>query len=187
MAKSVTKPALMLQLQRQLDKNRSAVIDTFKPLPLNVLNWKQNKKEWSVLQCFDHLIMTGKYYAPRIEKALLNPIPSPPANDIYTPSFWGGIYAHYAFNPKYKFPAVSIIQPENSSNLTLDVLDRYLAKLVQIEALFDQIVPLDVSRTLVSIEVGIKFNFGDILRIAVYHDDLHVGQARRVLALQNST
>ena len=128
--------------------------------------------------------MTGKYYALRIEKALTASTPAPLANDMYTPSFWGRIYMHFSFNPKYKFPALPIIQPDLSSNLTFDVLDRYLTKLDQIDTLFEQAVRLDVSRTLVPIELGIKFNFGDILRITVYHDDLHIGQARRVLALQ---
>lgn len=183
MAKQINKQVFMLRLERQLDKNRAAVNETFKDLSPEILNWKQNRKEWSILQCFDHLLLTHKYYDPRIAQGFSSPAPVQ-RPDVYTPSFLGGIYMHFAFNPKYKFPARRDIYPDISSNLSPATLDRYLAKLEEIRELFGQAAAYDLAQTRVPIEKKIRFNMGDVLQIAVYHDNLHVGQARRVLALQ---
>jgi hypothetical protein len=57
----------------------------------------------------------------------------------------------------------------------------YLRRQDALCAILDQVGPVDLSRTSVPLEKGIRFNLGDCLKILVYHDGLHIDQARRVL------
>lgn len=42
--------------------------EVFGNLDLGQLNWKPSAEEWSVAQCFDHLIVTNTDYFPLIKK-----------------------------------------------------------------------------------------------------------------------
>lgn len=137
--------------------------------------------EWSVLQCFDHLNLTHDYYAPKIAGGLAQQRPANRVNDIYGPSFWGRIYMHFSFNPRYSFPTAPEITPA-PDQLSRDVLQRYLSKQQALLATLDAVEALDLKGTRIPIEKFVRFNLGDCLKILVYHDRLHIGQAERVLA-----
>ena len=181
MAKPIAKAVFIAELQAQISENQTAVQQTFQPLSPTLLSQRPQPAEWSVLECVDHLNLTHEYYWPRVEQAIAEPVLAvAAANDAYKPSFWGRIYMHFAFNPKYSFPTADEITPSTAP--TAVVLDLYLAKQVALLQLLADIQLFDWRKTAVSIERGIKFNLGDCLRILVYHDRLHLGQARRALA-----
>lgn len=136
--------------------------------------------EWSILQCFDHLNLTHDYYAPKIAGGLAQQRPANREKDTYRPSFWGRIYMHFSFNPRYSFPTAPEITP-GAGELNRDVLHRYLAKQQELLATLETSAPLDVTGTAIPIEKFVRFNLGDCLKILVYHDRLHIGQADRVL------
>src|SRR6185295_11944976 len=81
------------------------------------LNWKPNADQWSVAQCFEHLIVINSSYFPRMEKI---------ANGEYKPSlqerlpllprFFGSMI-HKVVQPqaKRKFKADARFQPANSA------------------------------------------------------------------------
>ena len=62
------------------------------------------------------------------------------------------------------------------------VLEVYLAKQDGLLEILEQVDQIDLTRTPVPLEKGIKFNLGDCLKVLVYHDDLHIKQAKGVLA-----
>lgn len=136
--------------------------------------------EWSILQCFDHLNLTHDYYAPKIAGGLAQKRPASGTNDAYAPSFWGRIYMHFSFNPKYSFPTAPEITPA-AGDLNRKVLHRYLGKQRELLATLDAVEALDLRGTPIPIEKFVRFNLGDCLKILVYHDRLHIGQAARVL------
>lgn len=136
--------------------------------------------EWSILQCFDHLNLTHDYYAPKIAGGLAQKRPARAENDAYSPSFWGRIYMHFAFNPRYSFPTAPEITP-GAGDLNRDVLHRYLDKQQELLATLAAVEPLNLKETPIPIEKFVRFNLGDCLKILVYHDRLHMGQAAGVL------
>ena len=180
MAKPVKKTEFLTDLKTNIHKHSKVVSDVFAPLEEAQLNWRPDPKEWNALQCFDHLNLTHEYYLPKIKQALSNPKIAVPGQDIYKPSFWGRIYMYFAFNPKYSFPTAEAITPQATASH--EVLDIYLAKQETLVEMLEQVGEIDLRRTPVPLEKGIKFNLGDCLKVLVYHDDLHIEQAKGILA-----
>ena len=82
----ITKRVLFADLRSRIEEHVAGVTATsalrpssvepssgqavFQPLSDEQLNWQPDPKEWSILQCFDHLNLTHEYYRPKIELAL---------------------------------------------------------------------------------------------------------------------
>ena len=179
MADPVSKSDFLVDLRARIEHHRYLVTGTFQPLDDAALAWQPNPREWNILQCFEHNVQTHDYYTPKITQALQSPVRSTSAPDTVRPSFWGRIDMHFAFNPRYSFPTAAVITP--SKGLDRAILDTYLRRLDALCSILDQVGPVDLSRTPVPLEKGIRFNLGDCLKILVYHDGLHIDQAQRVL------
>jgi len=183
----INKTELFSDLRDRIDEHVEVVTAVFQPLSDEKLNWQPNPKEWSILQCFDHLNLTHEYYRPKIDLALQNPVAAQPEKDVYKPSFFGRIYMHFAFNPKYSFAAQGEMVPETATStssgqaVSRQVLETYLTKQTELIQTLDQCADVDLRHTPLPISTGVKFNFGDALKVLVYHDELHFGQARGVL------
>lgn len=182
----------LAELRDRIHEHADQVTSVFLELDDAQLAWRPRTGEWNVLQCFDHLNLTHDYYAPKVTGGLAQRLPANPTADSYAPSFWGRIYMYFAFNSKYSFPTAPAITPADDSLdrnvLHRDVLHRYLAKQEELLETLDAAAAIDLRATTVPIEKFVRFNLGDCLKILVYHDRLHVGQAERVLqALQESS
>jgi hypothetical protein len=156
------------------------VANIFQPLDDAALMWRPNPKEWSILICFDHLNQTYNYYQAKIERALAAPFLVEANEDNYRPSVWGGIYMFFALNPRMSFPTPAALMPTLSPERA--ALEQYLTKQQELLHLLSQLDRVDLARTRIPIEKSVAFNLGDCLKILVYHDSLHIRQARNVLA-----
>jgi hypothetical protein len=181
MAKIVEKSAFLDDLREKIQAHGEVVTAVFQPLTLAQLQWQPDPKEWNILQCFDHLNLTHDYYTPKIEAALASPQPAR-EQDVYQPSFWGRIYMYFSFNPKYSFPAAAEIAPNTAVPLDASTFAHYLSRQELFLDFLDRVNAADLSKTRIPIARGIQFNLGDCLKILAYHDELHIGQAQRVLA-----
>ena len=175
----ISKPDFLADLRGRIHQHADQVRRVFLELDDAQLAWSPQPGEWNVLQCFEHLNLTHDYYAPKIAGGLAQHRPVNPAADTYAPSFWGRIYMHFSFNPKYSFPTAPAITPA-ADNLDRAILERYLAKQRELLATLDAVESIDLRATTVPVEKFVRFNLGDCLKILVYHDRLHMGQAERV-------
>lgn len=180
MVQLITKSDLFYDLKTKTEQHCTVVETVFQPLDVATLSQQPNSKDWHILQCFDHLNLTHQYYRPKIDRALEAASLSRPDADFYKPSFWGRIYMHFSFNANYSFPTAAEITPD--ATLDKSVLDVYLAKQAELQAFIDSTEQIDLIKTKVALEKGVKFNVGDCLKVLVYHDELHINQAHRVLA-----
>ena len=172
------KPDFLADLRGRIHQHADQVQSLFLELDDGQLARQPAPGEWNVLQCFDHLNLTHGYYAPKIAGGLAQRRPVNSAADTYAPSFWGRIYMHFSFNPKYSFPTAPAITPA-ADNLDRAILERYLVKQRELLATLDAVGSIDLRATTVSVEKFVRFNLGDCLKILVYHDRLHIGQAER--------
>lgn len=179
MAKPLSKPDFLTGLRTHIRQHNEVILTQFQPLEEAQLNRRPDAKNWSILQCFEHLNLTHEYYRPKIDAALGDPRPANPGDDTYKPSFWGRIYMYFSFNPRYSFPTADAITP--GTTLSEDVLNIYLSKQEELLHTLDLVGDVDLRNTLVPLERGIEFNLGDCLKVLVYHDELHIGQAQGVL------
>jgi hypothetical protein len=181
MSTTLAKHIFLADLHQRIAEHCETVVHTFCPLPDAQLAWQpttKGKAEWSILQCFDHLNLTHAYYMAKLNPLLPTAPRAMAGSDQYKPSFWGGIYMHFALNPQYSFPSPEPVTPVQQP--TRQVLAQYLAHQEALLHLCETVAPLDLRTTMVPIEKFVHFNLGDCLKILVYHDELHIGQAQRV-------
>ena len=179
MAQTVTKQDFLFDLRNKIKEHCETVTAVYRPLTLEQLTTQPDPKEWSILQCFDHLNLTHDYYEPKIQAGLANPTPKDPTDDAYKPSFWGRIYMHFAFNPKYSFSVADEMAPQTA--VSRDALAIYLNKQDHLLQTLTQVADVHLAKTKIPISTGVNFNLGDCLKILVYHDSLHFLQAKGIL------
>jgi len=175
------KRTLLFDLHKRIAQHCDTVVSTFCALDMARLSWQpqiRGKREWSILQCIDHLNLTHDYYMAKLAAPLAQAPQVQAEPDSYQASFWGGIYMYFSLNPKYTFPSPAPLtplrQPERS------VLAAYLTRQERLLELCDTVAMVDLTKTMVPIKMFVRFNLGDCLKILVYHDALHIRQAQRV-------
>jgi hypothetical protein len=183
MAKQIPREPFLADLRARIGQHVAQVETVFAELDDAPLAWKPAPKEWSILQCFEHLVLTYDYYRPKLERALAAPTPVAAGPDGYAPSGWGRVYMYFSLNPRYSFPAAEVIAPGKTMP-DRAVFAAYLEREAELLRLLDTLDGIDLTRTRIPVEKGVRFNLGDVLKILVYHDEVHFLQAQRVLDAQ---
>jgi hypothetical protein len=185
MLKQMPKEEYLLGLQARHDHNCQIVATVFVPLDQTQRSWQPAPDEWSVDQCFQHLIVSFAGYVTNIIPALNKPEP-PHAERIYRPSFWARRLHEWQFDPGTKLSALKRFNPPAAS--IPDVLARYLAQQDRLADMIAQAAQADL-QTMCWFFKGlpIRNNLGDYLNFFIAHDELHIDQAQRVLSAYRET
>lgn len=180
---TTSKNELFASLHAGIRAHRAILRERFAPEAAEQLAARPAAGEWSVLECLDHLVTTHDYYAPLLDAAERDATPAAAAaeQDVYAPSFFGGIYLWFQ-RPRFRFPAPSELAPRD--DLDRDVLQAYAARLDALEARLRGFETADLRATRIPLQMGVRFNLGDVLRFLVVHDELHLDQAERALRAQ---
>lgn len=158
--------------------------EAFGHLNTEQLNWKPAPEEWSVAQCFDHLIVTNTGYLPLIKKI---------ADGQYKPSFrermpllpraFGSIVLN-AVQPEAqrKFKAVPKFQP-SSSAIQGDILARFTTHQEDLVKHMRMTEEVDLRRIIITSPVMslMTYSLWDTYKILVAHERRHMAQAKRVM------
>ncbi len=157
----------------------------FGHLNLMQLNWKPSADEWSIAQCFDHLITTNEHYFP-----IFDSISKSEKHTTFwerlpiLPSLLGNLLVK-SLQPdsSKKFKAPKIFQPA-SSNLDADIIQRFVAHQEQLAAKMQSVASADLQKTIITSPVAkfVVYSLYDTYRLLVTHEKRHFEQARRVLA-----
>lgn len=147
------------------------------------LNWKPGAEQWSVGQCFDHLITTNRCFLPDIEKV---------AAGERTSSLWervsplSGLFGRLvlrALDPSkgMKAKAARVFLP-TASDVPPDIVERFAAHQTELTARMRATAGRDLARTIVTSPVSplATYSLLDAYRIVVAHERKHFEQARRV-------
>lgn len=180
MAKQTPREPFLADLRARIGQHVEQVETVFAELDDAPLAWKPAPKEWSILQCFEHLVLTFDYYRPKLARAFAAPALAADGQDSYVSSAWGRFYMYFALNPRYSFPTAEAITPGKEMP-DRAVFAAYLEREVELLRLIDRLDGIDLTNTRIPIEKGVQFNLGDVLKILVYHDEVHFLQAQRVL------
>jgi hypothetical protein len=147
------------------------------------LNWKPSAEQWSVGQCFDHLIVTNRCFFPDMEKV---------AAGEYKSSLWGrvsplsGFFGRFilkALDPEKgrKTKAPRVFEPAKS-DVAADVIERFATHQEELSALMRATAGADLRGLKVTSPVSpvATYSLLDAYRIVVAHERKHFEQARRV-------
>jgi hypothetical protein len=180
MAKAMLKEAYLADLQARNRRNREVVETTFVPLHQAQRSWQPAPGEWSVDQCFQHLVLAFNLYVHNVISALNKPEP-PHADGAFRMSWWARRTLEWQFNPETKISTLKRVNPEAA--YSPDVFTRWLAQQDRLSAMIEQAPQADLQTKCWFFKgLPIRYNLGDYLNFFVSHDELHIDQAQRVLA-----
>jgi hypothetical protein len=161
--------------------------EVFGRLSAAQLNWKPSEQQWSVGQCFDHLIVTNSTFFHGMEKV---------AAGTYRSSLWGrvsplsGFFGRFilkALDPEKgrKTKAPRVFEPARS-DVAADVLAKFAAHQEELSARMRATSGADLRGLKVTSPVSpvATYSLLDAYRIVVAHERKHFEQARRVTKME---
>lgn len=173
-------------LVAELEKVGREVREVFGGLSAAQLNWKPSAEQWSVGQCFDHLIVTNGSFFRDIEKV---------AAGTYRSSLWArvsplsGLIARIILNaldPEKgrKTKAPRVFEP-TKSDVAADVIERFAAHQKELTERMRATAGADLRLKVTSpVSPLATYTLRDAYRIVVAHERKHFEQARRVTRAQ---
>jgi hypothetical protein len=148
------------------------------------LNWKPDEKQWSVAQCFDHLINANDLLVRQAKSALANQPSSIWQRLPVWPAMFGRLMVS-SQGPRKPSSTKYTADPQATpaSRISPDVIKRFVDQHRALETWTRSLDEPTAARTiLVSPFVRfITYSVLDGLRLVVAHDRRHFEQARRVL------
>ena len=148
------------------------------------VNWKPGEGEWSIGQCFDHLIVSNRPFEPifteilagRYRRRLRERVP-------FLPGIFGGLIID-ALRPDSgrKVKARPAFYP-SSSDIAPTIIPSFLEQQARLLRLMETSRRLDLETITITSPVVsfITYSLMDACRIIVAHEQHHVVQAMRVM------
>ncbi|MGB0929892.1 MAG: DinB family protein [Chitinophagales bacterium] len=146
------------------------------------LNWKASEKEWSILECIEHLNRYGDFYLPEITQRIAA-ASKKEGNMVFKSGLLGNYFAK-GMLPKEKLNKMNTFKSMNPSGSQLDksTLEKFINQQKQMLDLLQQARNIDLNKTKTSISIStlIKLKLGDTFRVVIYHNQRHIVQANKV-------
>jgi hypothetical protein len=162
-----------------------AIIDAakeFESLPLSDLNWKENPKRWSILECIEHLNRYSNYYHSEIKKAISRAITESVVSHE-TKSTWMGKKFIAMMHPDNtaKHKTFARMNPIESA-LKKEVVFRFLTNQQELLTILHDASKVDLNKASIRVEFLkiLRMNLGDALQFVVVHEQRHIKQANAV-------
>jgi hypothetical protein len=171
------------RLLAELDAVTTEAREVFGRLSAEQLNWKPSAEQWSVGQCFDHLMTTNGTFFGDLERV---------AAGEYRNSLWGKLSPLSGFFGRM---ILRTLDPETgrrtkaprvflpaSSEVAPDVIERFALHQEELARRVEATRGVDLRRTVVHSPVTAVATYSllDAYRILVAHERKHFEQARRV-------
>lgn len=168
----------------QLKKVADNAMAEFGGLTIEQLNWKPAEKEWSVAQCFDHLIVTHSLYFPMFERFAAGDTKMSFFEKASPLSGFFGRFLIKNLDPKNlkKMKTTGKASP-SVSEIGGDIIRRFCDHQLEMIAALNKL-PSDLDATnqiVTSPLLGvITYSFDDALTFVPMHCERHFDQAKRV-------
>lgn len=161
--------------------------ENFGSLSYAQLNWKPAPDKWSVGECLKHLIHSNETYYSQFElllsgkkkKTFWESIPG-------LPRMWGSMLKKSTgpvVTTKAKSPKAFRI---DSSQVDTDIIEQFLRHQEKLKDFIRRLGKLDLDKTVITSPAAamITYSLRDTFDILLPHEERHIGQAERVMALE---
>jgi hypothetical protein len=154
---------------------------------------KPAEDKWSIRSCIEHLNLTGNVYLPRMQKQIARSLAK---KQVAPPLFKEGIIGKFSVKSMKPQPGTTVPKPMK----TFKILDpyrnpepqqRYLNTFIdqqnQLIELLTLAQQVDLNQNRINSALGplVRFKLGDAFRFVIAHEQRHVLQMKRTLALLN--
>ena len=147
------------------------------------LNWKPGPDQWSIAQCFDHLVTANNAFFPIFEKILSGEKKNTFWESLpWLPAFWGKMLIKaVAPESTRKLKAPKIFHP-SSSSIDQAVIPQFIDQQNQVIRYMKATEDLDLEKIKISSPVTnlITYSLMDAYKIIINHEKRHLLQAMRV-------
>ena len=148
------------------------------------LNWKPNADQWSVAQCFEHLIVINTGNFPRLKKIARGEYqPSLKERLPLLPRFFGSMILK-AVQPKAKrkFKADPRFEPASSA-IGVDIIAKFKAHQEEVIDYMKITKRLNLRKVIITSPVAsfATYSLLDAYKILVAHERRHMAQATRLM------
>ncbi|WP_348824769.1 DinB family protein [Flavobacterium aestuarii] len=175
---------LILELIENTRQNLNFA-ENLKTKSISQLNWKEDTKSWSILECLEHLNLYGDFYLPEIEKTINS------AKNKSEFIFKSGILGNYfaeSMLPKTKLNKMKTFKDKNPLNSDLDskTIDRFVNQQMKMIDLLTKArsVNLNEEKTAITLTKMIKLKMGDTFRFVINHNIRHIRQIENCINTQ---
>jgi len=162
-------------------------ISSFGNLTASQLNWKPSLDNWSIAQCFDHLVIANAAYFPTFETVLSGKTKNTFWEKVpFLPSVFGKLVIKaVAPETTSKRRNPKIFDP-SSSSVNDDIIRRFVDQQNDIFRYMKTTENMDLEKITISSPVSnlITYRLLDAYRIIVAHEKRHFLQALRVLEMK---
>ncbi len=155
----------------------------FGSLTVNQLNWKPHPQEWSVGQCFEHLTIATSSYFPMLQAIQVGTKRHTFWERLpFLPRMWSNLVLNMIEpDGSGKATAPPSWQPSQSA-LDAGIVEAFLCCHHECIDLMNASRSHDLRRIVTSpAAVFVTYSLLDAYRIIIIHDQLHIGQAQRVM------
>ncbi len=158
--------------------------ETFGNLSGEQLNWKPNANEWSIGQCFDHLITTNNLYYEPIQKVA----DGTHVNNWYSlvpllPTL-NGLILKKLVSPETarKMKTFKIFEPA-TSDISGTIIEDFSENQEKLISFMDTTKDLDWDKIKIPEPIGkaVNITLKDAFEVTILHERRHFNQAKRVL------
>lgn len=181
-----TKSEYLINDLMELTRQNESAAEKIRQEPIEILNWREDAGQWSVLECIEHLNLYGDFYLPEIENRLSTTKYAKP-EEIFNSGFIGNYFAKMML-PKEKLNKIKTFKDKDPIGSSLDksTIDKFINQQNTCLELLNKArkVSLNKTKTAISISKLIKMKLGDTFRVLIYHNQRHLLQAEKVLEKQ---
>ncbi|GAB5538578.1 MAG: DinB family protein [Salibacteraceae bacterium] len=180
----ITTNQLLLEELREKTNSNLLRSKAFDSLSDDKLNYKPGTEQWSILECIEHLNRYGDFYIPEFKKRIASAAPS--QNGRFKSSWLGEHFAQSVAD-KPKLNKMNTFKSMNpiGSDITKEHLKKFQEQQGELLNILENCEKIDLIKTksAISISNWLKIRIGDALRVVIYHNERHLSQAERVLAV----
>lgn len=176
-------------IKELIDYTQSFIVkaESYKNLPIEVLNFRKSEESWSILECIEHMNLYGDFYLEELENRILN---AKHNSEEEFKSTWFGNRTALSMLPVEgkKLNSMNTFKDKNPSYSKLSVtnIDRFIKQQKAIINLLEQARKVNLTKTKTKTSLPIiKFRLGDTLRFVIYHNVRHIKQAEKVRVAAN--
>ncbi|NNE99988.1 MAG: DinB family protein [Pyrinomonadaceae bacterium] len=171
------------KLVEKVDTIARKAKETFGGLSSAQLNWKPDAENWSVGQCFDHLIRINSAYFPEL-KSIIEGGRKQTFWETSSPfSGYIGRWLYKSLSPKAerKLKAPKMAEPA-ASDISPRIIEDFSKHQLELADKFRQMEDLDTKKIIITSPFirGVTYSLFDACRIIVTHEQRHFEQAVRV-------
>lgn len=152
------------------------------------MTWKPKKNQWSILECFHHMLVVNNLYLPRIIEAMKKGATShAEAIAPFKPSLFGRWFLGFVRpESKLKLKTFKVFKPQKALD-DMSVLAKFTEQQRVLMKVLKKADGCDLNNVKLASPASrlIRFSIGEALTLLVLHEQRHLLQAQNILLLSD--